>query len=556
MDPTEVDASSPRAATLRRILWMMIGLTTFVTTFALLDSSNDRAFTLVFYGGVYGVLFGLLFAVRKGHLRFGAWATSLFFWVLTAFVTLFLGGMQGHNAASFTVVAMMFGVLVSPRAGLIVAVVSAAWCGVIAALEVSDVLPRAIAPAYSPLNAWTAVSVSIVLVTVLMWDATASLERSHARALRAAAERDEARSRSVQAQKTELVGNLASSIAHDFNNVLTVIATVSQVLRGEVGDKRGVAEMLDDVDDATSRATLLTRHLLSFARMQPVERTPVDLSSQVNELGPVLHRLLGGRIDVRSDVDRGGVVLATPVGLEQILLNLAVNARDAMPEGGTLSLSVKVGEREVRLIVADTGLGMDAATKEKIFAPFFTTKAQGTGLGLVTVKERVEQFEGSITVESSPGAGTRFEIRFPRIERAPRARPTPLAGFRPPTAPSSEVARHLLLVEDDPLVRRATTRVLEHAGFDVTAVTNGQQALALLEQPHDFVCVVSDVVMPILEGDALSAKLAVSQPDLPIVLMSGNRSPSAPLTPKRRFLDKPVPPSLLLATIEEVLLER
>jgi two-component system, cell cycle sensor histidine kinase and response regulator CckA len=227
-------------------------------------------------------------------------------------------------------------------------------------------------------------------------------------------------------------------------------------------------------------------------------------------------------------------VQASRAGLEQILLNLAVNAREAMASGGTLYLSVQPGPESVLLSVRDTGCGMDARTQARIFEPFFTTKASGTGLGLATVREIVGRAGGGI---GAPGQGTTFEVRLLRVPAPAPAQPeAPQASFLQPGP-----QRRVLLVEDDLLVRRALQRFLEHEGFEVAAVADGEEALALLGASKRFACVVTDLAMPRLDGGLLAEQLSREHPALPVVLVSGNRAPPPASGAQRRaFLEKPL----------------
>ena len=404
-----------KALLLTSVLRTMVAMGVLGFAASLFAEGNDVRVSLVFYGLAFAGIFGLAYAVRRGRVILVAWGVSAFFWVLIALVTLFFGGMEGQNAASFGVCAVLVGYVVSGRAGVSVAIVSSAWCAFVAFLELNNALPPQLGT-YSPINAWTALTVSLILMAVLMRNGIDSMALSHARAVAAAAERDAALLRSVQGQKMEVVGNLAAGIAHDFNNLLTVISNVSDTLRvtrGEGGNDQ--SDLLDDLDDATARAALMTRHLLSLGRTEPTELHEVDVSAEVKSFLPILRRLLGPTIAVEIETVPGATVRATRMGIEQVLLNLAVNARDAMPEGGPLSIRTQVDEKTVRLAVKDAGVGMDAATREKIFAPFFTTKTTGTGLGLATVREKVEQFGGKITVTSELGRGSTFEVQFARV---------------------------------------------------------------------------------------------------------------------------------------------
>ncbi len=516
---------------------------------AIVDGRNDTRVTLSFYAPVFLGIFWLSRAVRRGRVEAVAWSVSLFFWMIIAFVTLFFGGLQGENAACFGVCTMLVGSVVGGRAAVALAAASSSWCALIAVLETHHALPAPLGH-YSAINSWTAITVALVMISVLLRNSLDSMREMHEQAQESAAQRDEALRRSIQAQKMELVGNLASGVAHDFNNLLSVISSASESLRAELGPGRsGGVELLDDLDAATSRAVLMTRQLLSFGGNQPGDLTRVDLGETVQAFGPMLPRLIGAKIAVDLQIDPGAVVLASRVGIEQVLLNLAVNARDAMPKGGRLSLQVRVDEASVRLLVSDSGVGMDAATRARIFAPFFSTKATGTGLGLATVSETVTRFGGTIRVQSEPGQGSTFEICLARAHgRA--AGEAQLAGEATTGAPHAE---RLLLAEDDPLVRRATVRVLEQAGFDVVAVANGAEALSVLEQGQHFACVVSDIAMPVLDGDALAERLGELYPALPLVLMSGNRAPAAESPGGHHaFLEKPVDRATLLGANDRV----
>ena len=551
LSQSEVEAETETARKVRlltSVLRTMVVMGALGLVAAIFDARNDTRVTLGFYTCVFGGIFWLSRAVRRGRVEAVAWSVSLFFWVIVAFVTLFFGGLKGENAAPFGVSIMLVGSLVGGPAAVAVAIASSLWCALVAALELRHALPAPLGR-YSPINSWAAVTVTLVMMSVLLRKSLDSMREMHERAQASAAQRDEALQRSIQAQKMELVGNLASGVAHDFNNLLSVIATVSESLRAEVMPARPAgAELLDDLDAATSRAVLMTRQLLSFGRNQSGDVTPVDLTETVRAFGPMLARLIGSNIAVEMQTDPGAVVMATRVGVEQVLLNLAVNARDAMPAGGKLGIQVRADETSVRLLVSDSGVGMDAATKERIFAPFFSTKATGTGLGLATVSETVARFGGTISVESEPGKGSTFEIRLARaagvVASEPRAEIA--ASPEPPHAP------RLLVAEDDPLVRRATVRLLEQAGYEVAAVTNGAEALSALRDRQDFVCVVSDIVMPELDGDALAARLAELHPTLPLVLMSGNRAPAEEPSGRHTFIEKPVDRASLLAAIDRV----
>lgn len=551
--PDEED--SRRVQLLSRMFAAMVSLALLGCGTSLLEPRNDVKVTLLFYGIVLLWLFAVGVFLRRGRVLVAGWLLSLFFWVVVAVVTILFGGMQGQNAACFTVCVLLLGSVVSGRAAVIMAFVTSLWCVFVAALEVRGMLPKPLGP-YSPINAWAAVTITVLLTAVLLRSSLESLQRMHARAEQSARERDEALRRSIHGQKMELVGNLTSGIAHDFNNLLTVICNVSELLREEGDAQRpSVANLLDDLDEATSRATLMTGQLLSLGRAPVAGAESVDLSHAVKSLARTLPRLLGSNVRLEVNAPEPALVNASPAGLQQIVLNLAVNAKDALPEGGRLTLSVSVHEQHVSLVAEDDGIGMDEATRARMFEPFFTTKSNGTGLGLATVRELVKRYAGEIEVTSTLGHGARFELRFPRLALVSETRRTVRPSERPPT-PSR--TRRLLLVEDDQLVRRSLTRWLISDGFEVIAVADGEEALSVLEAANDIACVVSDIAMIGLDGERLATMIAEQQPDLPVVLVSGNRTPSSNFTasPLRAFVRKPLSQVTLSRALAQVIAEQ
>jgi signal transduction histidine kinase len=412
--PTFPDEETTRRARLLLLIArVMFGIAAAAMTVALTEPANDWRVTLAFYGSVFVGVCGLAALVQRGLVEIAGWVTSLFFWTLISVVTLFFGGLQGQNAGTFCVAVLLMGTLVSGRAAFGLALVSSLWCAFVGWLELEGRLPAQLG-VYSVRNGWTALTVTLTFTSVLLWSALDSLQQLHRKAEAAAQARDEALRRSIQAQKMELVGTLASGLAHDFNNLLTVVGSASSALREQHGTDAESAESLADLDAATSRASLLTRQLLGFGRAQVEELSPVDLGALVRATAAMLPRLLGRRIEFVVEVAEGCVVTAAPAGIEQIVLNLAVNARDAMPEGGTFRLVVKAREEVIELEASDTGAGMDEATQARVFEPFFTTKRTGTGLGLATVRELVTRFRATIELQSAKGQGTTFRLRFPR----------------------------------------------------------------------------------------------------------------------------------------------
>jgi len=373
-----------------------------------------------------------------------------------------------------------------------------------------------------------------------------------------------------QAQKMEAIGQLAGGVAHDFNNLLTVIKGYSDFIRATSAPDDEHHQDADEIRHAADRAALLTQQLLAFSRKQVLRPEVLEINRVVGEASRMLGRLLGENValDLRLAPD-AGAVRADAGQLQQVLLNLAVNARDAMPSGGhlTIATDMVVTERDapaqpaplspgryVRLTVVDTGMGMTPEVLRHAFEPFFTTKApgKGTGLGLSTVYGIVTQSNGRLWVDSAPGRGTTFEIFFPQAGE-PAA--DPALAVTTPDARGSETA---LLVEDDAMVRRLAEATLERAGYRVLTAANGADALRLAagrDGPIDLV--ITDVVMPGMPGPELARRLEAAHPGLRVLYMSGYADDTMArlgLSEERvSFLAKPFAPDELVRRVRDVL---
>ena len=332
-----------------------------------------------------------------------------------------------------------------------------------------------------------------------------------------------------QAQKMEAVGRLAGGIAHDFNNLLTVIGASSDFLLHDLrGQPTSLSADVREIKAATNRAASLTRQLLAFSRRQLVQTQHLDLNAVVREMETMLRRLIGEDAILTTEyADDIGMVTLDRGQLEQIVVNLVVNARDAMPGGGTIRLCTAreivnedgMHSDYVTLAVADAGVGMDEATRERIFEPFFTTKEQGkgTGLGLSTVYGIVTGCGGDIVVESEVGSGTEFRLRFPHAEPEPLAVQT-----EPVDSVSAGGSETILLVEDEEPLRRLTRRILESRGYVVLDAANGAEAIQVLASAHAKVdLLLTDVVMPGMSGRELVERLLPVYPWLRVLFMSG-----------------------------------
>jgi PAS domain S-box-containing protein len=389
---------------------------------------------------------------------------------------------------------------------------------------------------------------------------------------RSQAERQRLEQQLLQSQKMESVGLLAGGVAHDFNNLLTVILGCTDDLGLHVGHNPEPRELLSEITLASQRAADLTRQLLAFSRRQVLQPRALDINNVVADVSRMLARMLGETVKIELVLGAGGqgAVFADPGQLQQIIVNLAVNARDAMPTGGTLTLQTTdvtpaeaaglAGQSDlapasyVVLLVRDTGLGMDEATRARIFEPFFTTKGElGTGLGLATVYGIVKQSGGQILVSSEPGQGTTFKVFLPRAQAG-------LATFAPTAHPLRAAAGRetVLLVEDEALVRTVLKKALVGAGYRVLEAANAEEASLVHQQAGGTIqALVTDVVMPGKTGLELARQLTGSQPALKVLYMSGY-APNAPelafgVDQGVAFLQKPITPPQLLSTLRGIL---
>ena len=339
-----------------------------------------------------------------------------------------------------------------------------------------------------------------------------------------------------QSEKMESVGRLVGGVAHDFNNLLTVILGYGELLLGEVAGEAPIRESLTEIVESGKRASGLTRQLLAFCRKEIYNPVTLDLNAHVEGMEKMMRRLVGEAIELRTELTADlGHVHADPAQIEQIVMNLVVNARDAMPAGGQITIETKMvqlarGQKivpnaapgsYVLLAVRDTGCGMDEATRVRIFEPFFTTKGagKGTGMGLATVQEIVQQCGGQIAVESQPGAGSTFQIFLPPVTSG-------LAAWEVDAAPQAipRGSETILVVEDETPVRRLMARLLKVQNYQVHEVANATDALELLRsQPGKIDLLLTDVVMPDMNGVALAEKAQKAHPKLKVLFASGYR---------------------------------
>lgn len=362
------------------------------------------------------------------------------------------------------------------------------------------------------------------------------------------------------AQKMEVVGRLAAGVAHDFNNLLVVIIGNADLLCEELAVGHELRSLVEEIRAAGERGSHLVKHLLALGRKQVYMPARLELGALVEDLRPLIQRLVGARIELRVERDEEPTMLVADRGqLEQALLNLATNARDAMAEGGQLSirsgaisaqahalLGLPAGAH-VGVVVSDTGAGMDAQTLASATDPFFTTKSTGTGLGLASVHGMVAQSGGQLRIDSAPGEGARIALCWPRElgARAPESVEHP-ASSEAPESRSLDGVR-VLVVEDEDAVAQFVERTLSESGAVLTRAVNGQAALELFEreQAPSFDLIVSDVIMPVMGGPAMIAALRARGVELPVLFMSGftdDAIAAADLDVDGELLEKPFAP--------------
>jgi PAS domain S-box-containing protein len=369
-----------------------------------------------------------------------------------------------------------------------------------------------------------------------------------------------------QAHKMEAVGRLAGGVAHDFNNILTIIGGYSQMILDDTDITDPRRDRLEHVLSAANRASTLTRQLLAFSRRQALQPKLVNLNHVLTNMQALLRPLIGEHIVIKTKLDPGvGRVLMDPHQLEEIVMNLAANSRDAMPNGGQFRIETSTAhqpeiqhenagrrmERWVRLRISDTGCGMDDRTRERAFEPFFTTKGvgKGTGLGLSTVYGIVRQNNGEIHLSSAPGLGTTFDLYFPAVMG--REAESELPACR---SAKVQAVGTILVAEDEPALRELVKHTLEQSGYSVVEAADGYEAVRIIEShTGDIHLLLTDVIMPLMNGHELASRLKTIRPSTQVLYMSGYTDDVLAFhgiaSPEIEFIQKPFTPSELIARV-------
>jgi signal transduction histidine kinase/ActR/RegA family two-component response regulator len=385
------------------------------------------------------------------------------------------------------------------------------------------------------------------------------------------ADRERLERQFYQAQKMETVGQLAGGIAHDFNNILTAIVGFGTLVGEQVANNDAASRNVREILAAANRASALTRQLLAFGRRQVLHPTRIDLNDTVGALAGMLRQLIGENIDLRIVCAAGLPAIRADLSqLESALANLVVNARDAMPRGGRLTIetaavtlndsycTAHIGARPgeyARLSVSDTGIGMSQEVQARIFEPFFTTKeaGKGSGLGLATVYGIVKQSGGNIWVYSEEGLGTTFKVYLP-VDTSER---TALPHDEPARGQWSHGTETVLLVEDAPMIRRLARAIMERAGYTVVEAADAEQALEFADQHPCIDLLLTDLIMPGASGVELADQLRANRPDVHVLYMSGYTDNAVVrngmLGESAAFLQKPFTPEELLRKLRQVL---
>ena len=574
--PDRTKAAAQRAA----LLFFVAGLLAVVNSFRVVTGPQQGTF----------IALGILDLVIAALLRLLPWerwhVRALWVVIPVAFVVIGLFEVVGAHTPYtypifFILVFIWVGLSTPPRTALLLTPLTAvayvlpllgvganpmAFESVFVAVPVCVLIGEVIARVVSRLHAaQDALEQRVV-------ERTAQLQAANAALQHELAERKQLEAQFLQAQKLEGIGQLAGGIAHDFNNLLTAISGYADLMWDALPHDQPIRSDLEEIQKAVTRASNLTRQLLAFARKQIIEPRVLNLNDLIGDMDKLLRRVIGEDIDLITRPEPNlGFVKADPGQIEQVILNLAVNARDAMPNGGKLTIETRNvlldssyarGHQSVTegsyvlLAVSDSGAGMDSDIQAHAFEPFFTTKAQGkgTGLGLATCYGIVKQHGGNIWVYSEVGQGTTFKIYLPQVEEPVAAMPAQVLAQTLPRGKET-----VLVVEDETAVRALATRVLRAQGYLVLEAINGAEAIRVAEAyaPATIDLLLTDVVMPELGGQAAATQISARNSTMKVLFISGYTDNAivhhGRLEEGVAFLHKPFTPAMLTRKVREVL---
>ncbi len=517
------------------------------------------------------VFVGLLVLTRRGRARLAAWLLVILLWLYLSAMLWWFGGLRAPSLVTFFALVLVAALILGPRGSAVALALSFSVSLAALLAEKAGLLPAA--PAPSTLLIWVLFLINLFAVVILAHLAFAELRRANL-SLQAEAgqhRREEETRRRLeeqlrQSQKLEAVGRLAGGVAHDFNNLLMVITGHGELLRRGLEAEDPHRRKLNQIMSAADRASRLVRQLLAFSRSQALEPQQVDLDALVSEAARMLRPLLGSNISLTTRLQaESGQVWVDPGKIEQVIINLALNARDAMADGGRLDIGTETRDvddagpappgRYVVLSVRDTGAGMDARTRSRVFEPFFTTNSTGqrSGLGLAMAYGIVQQSGGLIDVESERGHGTAFHIHLPLVDAGADSGP----AEEPPRAAAGG-HETILVVEDETSIRELARELLEGLGYVVICAESGEAALAAAERhPGPIHLVLADIVMPGIEAPDLVARLQESRASTRVLYMSGHSGPELAShgfdEGRPDFLPKPFGQDLLARRVREIL---
>ncbi|NOZ05197.1 MAG: response regulator [Chloroflexi bacterium] len=581
--PIFEDEDKTRIAGLLGVVLLILFLVAIVRTVLAVRVSQEYWTTVLIANGILvGVSVGVFVLMRAGRVRLACIVLTVYQWLVIAWLVYSHGGI-GISVYSFFIFAILVaGLLLGGRWAIGYATISVIYGTLLLHLETQGI----VSPSHeTSMAAFSTITPSFITTAVLVYlydrDIVKSLKRARRNAARVARAneqltreviaREQVEKQLLHAQKMEAVGRLAGGIAHDFNNLLVPIIGYADLSLADLDPDSKLHTNLVLVRKAAGRATNLTRQILAFSRQQVLKTEVLDLNELIDEFQKMFHRLIGENIEIRTFLAPSPCWVQADKGqIEQVLMNLVINARDAMPAGGELIIETAntlldeayaekyAGEltpgHYALLAVSDTGHGMDAETQKRIFDPFFTTKesSKGTGLGLATTFGIIKQHQGNIQVYSEPGKGTTFKIYLPRAEN-------PLQTTVPETEGPISIygSETVLVVEDEETVLNLVCKTLEAHGYDVTGVNNPADCLEMASGKASVHLLLTDTIMPGMNGKELYQKLVAIHPNCRVLYMSGYTTNvivhSGILDEGINFLQKPFTIYQLVRKIRKVL---